>query len=102
MAATTKEKSKAEGVAALEAIIKKQEAKLEKAQKTIEEKNEIIRTKEKRLSVVDEEIENLKGIAAQAQTEVNIADDRHSEEMMLVLNKLNSIEASILKAVSKS
>ncbi len=102
MAARTKEKSKAEGVAALEAIIKKQEAKLEKQQKTIEEKNEVIRGKDKRLSVVDEEIESLKGIAAQAQTEVNIADDRHSEELTLILNKLSSIETSILKAVSKS
>lgn len=100
MAETTK--GKPEGVAALEAIIKKQEAKIEKQLKIIEEKNEAIRAKDKKLSEVDDKISQLQDIAVTAQDEVNKADTRHSEEMELVLTRLNVIDAQMKQLLSKA
>lgn len=88
-------KDKKEPNAELAAIVKRQEAKIEKLQKTIEEKNEKIRQKESELSKVDEKISNLQDAAATAQMEVQKTDERHSEELTLVLEMLKRIEAKI-------
>lgn len=93
MAAKTKPETNAE----LANIIKRQEAKIEKLQKTIEEKNEIIREKNKELSKVADKIEQLESVAIKAQTEVQATDERHSEEMTLVLNRLAAIETKLPK-----
>lgn len=79
----------------LAAIVKRQEAKIEKLQKTIEEKNEKIRQKDSELSKVDEKIANLQDTTAQAQIEVQKTDERHSEEMTLVLECLKRIESKL-------
>lgn len=93
MAAKTKPETNAE----LANIIKRQEAKIEKLQKTIEEKNEVIREKNKELSKVADKIEQLESVAIKAQTEVQVTDERHSEEMTLVLNRLAAIETKLPK-----
>ena len=94
--------TKSDGVEALKAINKRQEAKIEKLLKTIEEKNTIIRAKEKLLSEVDDKIEKLQGVAILAQQEVQDTDARHSDEMTVVLAKLNELDAKVAKAVSKT
>jgi uncharacterized protein (DUF3084 family) len=94
-------KTKTDGVAALEAIIKKQDAKLEKLQKTIDEKNKELTNKDKRISEFNDKVEQLESIAVTAQDEVNKSDIKHSEEMTLVLEKLNVIEAQIKQLLAR-
>lgn len=93
MATPVKTEPKTEQAEELAKIIKRLEDKIEKLQKKLEDKDRIIREKDERLSKVDDRIATLEGIAVTAQSEVQKADTRHSEELELVLNRINELAA---------